>query len=68
MMNTELDRLEAEVRDLDTFAKTERDILDHMERVGMSVAPRERARIGRIQEMANGAWTEYRAAVARFWA
>jgi len=68
MMNTEVDRLEAEARDLDTFVGTERDILDHMERAGMSVAPRERARIGRIQEMANRAWTDYRAAVARFWA
>ena len=68
MMNTELDRLEAEARDLDTFVGTEHDILDHMESAGMSVAPRERARIGRIQEMANKAWTEFHTARARFWA
>jgi len=58
-MDTELRRLETEARDLDTFAKTERDILASMIRAGMTVPARDWERVGRIQLQADHAWSVY---------
>jgi len=57
-----LDMLERQAREIALFAETERDILAHMLRAGMTVPVREWARIGRIQSQAKNAWLEYQQA------